>query len=74
MSCLLYYLYYALPKLRSTGCVDCVACVVVSVSGRVSVPRRSLALPTSAGMSLSLPLQSGPAHMLGMTSLSVSEP
>jgi len=37
-------------------------------SGRVSmVSRRSLALPTAPGMSLSLPLQCGPAHMLGMT-------
>ena len=36
------------------------------VSGRVAVSRRSLALPTTAGMSLSLPLGCSPAHMLGM--------
>ena len=38
-----------------------------SFSGRVGVSRRSLALPSAPGMSLSLPLQCGPAHMLGMS-------
>ena len=37
----------------------------VCVSGRIPISRRSLALPTAPGMSLSLPAQCGPAHMLG---------